>query len=76
MIGKIGKKGEIYIPKRVRELANLNPGDEVLVEVRGKELIIRKKESVIDVLMEEAVSKVSVEELREIREKLSELLRA
>jgi len=31
---------------------------------------------VIDVLMEEAVSKVSVEELREIREKLSELLRA
>ena len=76
MIGKIGKKGEIYIPKRVRELANLNPGDEVLVEVRGKELIIRKKESVIDVLMEEAVSKVSVEELREIRVKLSELLRA
>jgi len=76
MIGKIGKKGEIYIPKRVRELANLNPGDEVLVEVRGKELIIRKKESVIDMLMEEAVSKVSVEELREIREKLSELLRA
>ena len=76
MIGKIGKKGEIYIPKRVRELVNLNPGDEVLVEVRGEELIIRKKESVIDVLMEEAVSKVSVEELREIREKLSELLRA
>ncbi len=75
MIGKIGKKGEIYIPKRVRELAKLNPGDEVLVEVKGKELIIRKKESVIDVLTEEAVSKVSVEELREIREKLSELLR-
>jgi len=76
MIGKVGKKGEIYIPKRGRELANLNPEDEVLIEVRGKELIIRKKESVIDVLMEEAVSKVSVEELREIREKLSELLRA
>jgi len=75
MIGKIGKKGEIYIPKKIRVVANLNPGDEVLVEVRGKELIIRKKESVIDVLMEEAVSKVSVEELREMREKLSELLR-
>ena len=75
MIGKIGKKGEIYIPKKIRVMANLNPGDEVLVEVRGKELIIRKKESVIDVLMEEAVSKVSVEELREMREKLSELLR-
>jgi len=43
MIGKVGKKGEIYIPKRGRELANLNPEDEVLIEVRGKELIIRKK---------------------------------
>jgi len=76
MMGKVGKKGEIYVPKRVRELAKLNPGDEVLVEVRGKELIIRKKESVIDVLMEEAVSKVSVEELREIRRELSELMGA
>ena len=76
MRGKIGKKGEIYIPKEVREMINLNPGDEVLVDVKGKELIIRKKESVIDVLTEEAVCKVSVEELREIRKKLSELMRA
>jgi hypothetical protein len=34
---------------------------EVLVEVRGKELIIRKKRNIVDVLMEEPVSKISVE---------------
>ncbi len=75
IVGKVGKKGELYIPKKVRDLADLKPGDEILVEVRGKELIIKKKPSVIDLLMEEAVTKVSVEELREIRNKLSELLK-
>jgi len=74
MIGKVGKKGELYIPKKVRESIDLKPGDEVLVEVRGKELIIRKKRNIVDILMEKPVSKVSVEELREIRGKLSRLL--
>ena len=64
----------MYIPKKVRESIDLKPGDEVLVEVRGKELIIRKKRSIVDILMEEPVSKVSVEELREVRDKLSRLL--
>ena len=75
IVGRVGKKGELYIPKKVRDLADLKPGDEILVEVKGKELIIRKKPSVIDLLMEEAVTKVSVEELREIRNKLSKLLK-
>ena len=74
IVGKVGKKGEIYIPKKIRDLVNLKPGDTILVDVKGKELIIKKKESVVDVLMEEAVLKISVEELRSIREKLSKLL--
>ncbi|ADB58874.1 AbrB/MazE/SpoVT family DNA-binding domain-containing protein [Archaeoglobus profundus] len=74
MIGKVGKKGEIYVPKKVRKEANLNPGDEVLVEVKGKELIIKKKESIVDVLMDEAVAKVSLDEMRSIREKVRKLL--
>ncbi len=74
MIGKVGKRGEIYVPKKVRELANLNPGDEVLVEVKGRELIIKKKEDIVDVLMDEAIVKVSVDEMRCIREKVCKLL--
>lgn len=74
MIGKVGKKGEIYIPKKVREAINLKPGDEITIEVRGEELIIKKKRDVFDVLMEDAVSKVTVDELRDIRDKLSRLL--
>jgi len=74
MIGKVGKKGEIYVPKKVRERVNLNPGDEVLVEVKGRELIIKKKENIVDVLMDEAIAKVSVDEMRSIREKVRKLL--
>ncbi len=74
MIGKVGKKGEIYIPKKVREAVNLKPGDEITIEVREEELIIKKKRDVFDVLMEDAVSKVTVNELRDIRDKLSRLL--
>ncbi len=74
MIGKVGKKGEIYVPKKIRERVNLNPGDEVLVEVKGRELIIKKKENIVDVLMDEAIAKVSVDEMRSIREKVRKLL--
>ena len=72
--GKVGKKGELYIPKKVRELINLRPGDGILIEVEENRLIIRKKPSIVDILMEEPVSKVSVEELRVTRNKLSRLL--
>ncbi|RLI85157.1 MAG: hypothetical protein DRP01_06840 [Archaeoglobales archaeon] len=74
IVGKVGKKGELYIPKRARELINLRPGDEILVEVREDKLVIRKKPSIIDILMEDSVLKVSVKEIREIRNMLSRLL--
>jgi len=74
MMGKVGKKGELYIPKRAREAVDLKPGDEVTIEIRGKELIIKKWRGIVDVLMEDAVAKVAVEELREVRDKLSRLL--
>ncbi len=74
MIGKVGKKGEIYIPKKLRDQVNLYPGDDILLEVKGEQLVIRKRESIIDVLRDGAVSKVSVEELRKVRERMSEFL--
>jgi AbrB family looped-hinge helix DNA binding protein len=72
--GKVGKKGELYIPKKVREQINLRPGDGILIEVEGDKLIIRKKPSIVDILMEKPVSKVSVGGLRRVRNELSRLL--
>jgi len=33
---KIGQKGQIVIPKIVRELLAVSPGDEIIMEVREK----------------------------------------
>jgi len=40
---KVGQKGQIVIPKIIREFLTIAPGDEVILEVRGKEVIIRPK---------------------------------
>ena len=37
---KIGQKGQIVIPKVIRESAGIEPGDEILMEVRENEVVI------------------------------------
>ncbi len=38
---KIGPKGQVVIPKDIRELLNINPGSELLIELNGNEIIMR-----------------------------------
>ena len=48
MIGKIGikgrvdKRGRITVPVEFRELLGINPGDIVIIEKKGEELVISK----------------------------------
>ena len=72
--GRVGKKGEIYIPKKIRESVGLMPGDEIEVYVDEGKLVIRKKPSALDLLKQKPFATVKVEEMREIRERLSERL--
>jgi len=43
-VTKLSSKGQITIPKEVREKLDLEPGDKVLVEVTGDGAVIRPLE--------------------------------
>jgi len=40
MIARIGAKGQVVIPKALRDRANLHPGDEVDFELRDEEIVL------------------------------------
>jgi len=40
MTGRIGAKGQVVIPKSLRDQARLQPGDVVDFELRGKEIVL------------------------------------
>ncbi|MEX2714927.1 MAG: hypothetical protein Q6353_014790 [Candidatus Sigynarchaeum springense] len=46
----VGKKGEILPKKALREIANIAPGDHVLVEAEPNQLIIKRIFSVKELL--------------------------
>lgn len=77
---KVGEKGQIVIPKIVREYVGIKPGDEVIMEVRERELVIAPmvshKEFVEDfcsVVKQKLTSKVDLEKLveQEVEERLA-----
>lgn len=68
MRGYVGKKGEIYVEKRARELVNLRPGDDLVVLVRGDELVIRRVPRLEDILRKRALAVISAEEVERISE--------
>jgi len=39
---RVGPKGQVVIPKMIREYLGIEPGDEVLMEVEEKRLVIKK----------------------------------
>ena len=74
----VGKKGEILPKKPLRELAGINPGDEVWIEAFKGELIIRKIYSIEEALDMPVIAtgtaerfEKDIEKERELQEKLT-----
>lgn len=50
MVLKVRKKGIIILPKRLREVLGVDEGDEIIVEVADRKLVMRAlKPRVVDV---------------------------
>ncbi len=41
-IKNVGPKGQVVIPKRIRDALGLKPGVEVVIELRGEEIVVSK----------------------------------
>ncbi|MFP4377727.1 MAG: AbrB/MazE/SpoVT family DNA-binding domain-containing protein [Spirochaetales bacterium] len=41
-VARITSKGQTTVPKNVREYLNVGPGDEILFEIREREVTVRK----------------------------------
>ena len=61
----VGKKGEILPKKPLRELAGINPGDEVFIEAFKGELIIKKIYSIDKALKMPVIATGTAESIEE-----------
>ncbi|MEM3056010.1 MAG: AbrB/MazE/SpoVT family DNA-binding domain-containing protein [Candidatus Bathyarchaeia archaeon] len=70
----IGRKGEIYTPKELRERLGLKPGDRLLAEVRGDQLILWKPLRLDEALSRKPKVEISLEEDLRLRGEISRRL--
>ncbi len=68
---KVGKKGEIYTNKKIREKTGITPGGFVKATVKGNRLIIEALPRVED-LIRNCVMTLSPEEAEKISEEIQE----
>jgi AbrB family looped-hinge helix DNA binding protein len=68
-VGKMSKKGQIVIPKEIREKFGILPGDAVIFRVQGNKIIIEKiNQKMSEILVNSKPVKDSIEFQRVLRE--------
>ena len=68
-IGKMSKKGQIVIPKEIREKFGIKPGDAVIFKIQDDKVILEKiQESMSEILKNSKPIEKSLEFQRKLRE--------
>jgi bifunctional DNA-binding transcriptional regulator/antitoxin component of YhaV-PrlF toxin-antitoxin module len=62
--GRVGKKGELFPPKRVREDAGIETGDEVVYIAREGSIEVMKVPSLEETFGRKIFAKISVKNLK------------
>ncbi len=48
IFGKLSKRGQLVIPKKIRELTNIEPGDTIKFSVQANQIILERIETIKD----------------------------
>ena len=64
---KIGSRGEIFLPKEVREDLDLKKNQSILIKVYPNRLIIQKADSLEEILSQPSDNKISYHMLKNLK---------
>ena len=68
---RVGSKGELFPPKKIREKLGLKPHTKVIYRVEGGRLIVEPIPSIEDVLRESPFIEISLEDFHCFRREFS-----
>lgn len=69
-IGKVGSKGELFPPKKLREKIGLKKGERVLYRVVHGRLIVERIPSVEELIESPSKVTITLEEIKKNRKKI------
>ena len=68
-IGKMSKKGQIVIPKDIRDRFAIRPGDAIIFKIQGDKIVLEKiQESMSEILKNSKPVEKSLEFQRKLRD--------
>ncbi|NHV99206.1 MAG: AbrB/MazE/SpoVT family DNA-binding domain-containing protein [Thaumarchaeota archaeon] len=68
---RVGSKGELFLPKKIREELGLHPHTKVIYRVEGNRLVVEPIPSLEEVLKKQPSVEITLEEFHEFRRELS-----
>ena len=69
--GWVGSKGELFLPKEIRDTLKLNACSKVIYKIESGRLIVESVSRLEGILLEEPEIEISLEEFKKQRKELS-----
>lgn len=60
-------KGQIVIPKTIRDLLGINVGDEIIIDVENEKIVLSKKQNIVEIFLDvckRSSGKISMKEIK------------
>lgn len=67
---KVLAKGQVVIPKTIRDLLGINEGDDIVIDVDREKIILSKKQDAYDVFLEVSERNAKKITMKDIKKEL------